>query len=60
MKINIGNSNKINNSIIGNNNNKELPNESSKSNIYKIVIDIIIGIVVGLIVGFVVYKLGWN
>lgn len=57
MKINIGNSNKINNSIIGNNNNKELPNESSKS---KIVIDIIIGIVVGLIVGFVVYKLGWN
>lgn len=53
MRINIGNNNKIKNSIIGNNNN----NSKEKDN--KIVM-IIIEIAIGLLVAFIVYKLGWN
>lgn len=60
MGVNIGNNNKIKNSIIGNDNNKGLPNESPKSSIFKIAIEVIIGIVVGIAVGFIIYKFGWN
>ena len=56
MEINMGDNNKINKSIIGNNNKKE--KEDNK--ILKIALEIIIGIIAGLIVGFCIYKFGWN
>ena len=56
MKINIGNNNKIKNTIIGNNN-----NASKKNNkVFKIILDIIIGIIIALVSAYIIYKLGWN
>ena len=56
MKINIGNNNKIKNTIIGNNN-----NASKKNNkVFKIILDIIIGIIITLVSAYIIYKLGWN
>lgn len=60
MGINIGNNNKIKNSIVGNNNNKELSNGSQKSSVFNIAVEVIIGIIVGIAVGFIIYKFGWN
>lgn len=60
MRIDIGNNNEIKNSIIGSKNNKEIPKEDSKSNLFKIIIEIIIGIIVGVVVGFIIYKFKWN
>lgn len=56
MGINIGDNNKINKSVIGNNNDKE----QKESKLLKIVLELLIGTTVGLIVGFCIYKFGWN
>ncbi|MBP3595846.1 MAG: hypothetical protein J6J60_00370 [Clostridia bacterium] len=56
MGINIGDNNKINKSVIGNNNDKE----QKENKLLKIVLELLIGIAVGLIVGFCIYKFGWN
>ena len=53
--INIGNNNKINKSIIGNNNKTEI----SKDNKF-ILKNIIIPIIVGLIIAGIVFLLKWN
>ena len=55
MKINIGDNNKINSSIVGSNNNSE-----KEKNFLNSVLKIIAEIIVGLIVGFCIYKFGWN
>lgn len=54
--INIGNNNKINKSIIGNNNKTELPSKDNKF----ILKNIIIPIIVGLIIAGIVFLLKWN
>lgn len=53
--INIGNNNKINKSIIGNNNKIETPKDNKF-----ILKNIIIPIIVGLIVAGIVFLLKWN
>lgn len=53
--INIGNNNKINKSIIGNNNKTENPKDSKF-----ILKNIIIPIIVGLIIAGIVFLLKWN
>ena len=55
MKINIEDNNNINDSIIGNNNQKKEKDESKKR-----FIEVLVEIVIGLIVAFLVYKFGWN
>lgn len=55
MKINIGNNNKIKQSTIGNNNNKE-----DEMKLSKVIVEVIIGLIVGLVVEFCIYKFGWN
>lgn len=55
MGINIGNNNKIKNSVIGNN-----KIEQEKSSFSKILISLLITIIAGLIVGYCIYKFGWN
>lgn len=53
--INIGNNNKINKSIIGNNNKIEAPKDN------KFVLkNIIVPIIVGLIIAGIVFLLKWN
>ena len=56
MGINIGNNNKIKNSVIGNSNKIE----QEKNSIGKILISLLITIIAGLIVGYCIYKFGWN
>ena len=53
--INIGNNNKINKSIIGNNNKTESTNDNKF-----ILKNIIIQIIVGLIIAGIVFLLKWN
>lgn len=53
MGINIGNNNKIKNSVIGNN-----KIEQEKSSFSKILISLLITIIAGLIVGYCIYKFG--
>lgn len=59
MGINIGNNNKIEESIIGNNNTTN-NKEQGKNALIKLIIELSIAIVGGLIVAYVVYKFGWN
>ncbi|MGP1608940.1 MAG: hypothetical protein ACTTGJ_03750 [Clostridium sp.] len=56
MRINIGDNNKINKSIIGSNNQRK----KEENKLFKIFIEVLIGLLVGLIVAFFVYRFGWN
>lgn len=55
MGIKIGNNNKINNSIIENNN-----QEKEEKTFCKMLIEIVVAIISGLIVGYIIYKFDWN
>lgn len=56
MKINIGDNNKIKESIIGNGNKKK----AEENKFVKIILELIITVIGGLIVGYCIYKFGWN
>ena len=57
MEIKIGDNNKINKSIIGNNNHEK---EEKEINLSKTILELLIGIATGLVVGFCIYRFGWN